>query len=294
MSVAPIPSTHAAIPLRDNAFLVLIAVIWGLNSVLTKVALDYVPPLFLTVVRFSITLVLLAPFVRPIGPMWKPLFVVCLLTGPIHFGIQFLGLKLATDLSPMVIAMQLWIPATVGLAAVFLKERVAPMRVLGMTVSFAGIVVLAFEPSVLVQMHAFTLVAIAAVAYGAATVMMRKFGGLDPVQTQAWLALLTIPSLGLLSLGTEQGQIQSLLTAPPIVWFALVFASLLSGIVANVGMWQLIQRYEVSRTTPFTLLTPVIAVALGIVLLGDPLSPQLFIGALLVLGGVAVVALIKN
>lgn len=292
--IQPLPASQSPIPFRDSAFLVLIAVIWGLNSFFTKIALDYVPPLFLTVVRFCITLAALAPFIKPIGPMWRSMLLVCLLTGPVHFGIQFVGLKLALDLSPMVIAMQLWIPASVALAAWFLKEYVAPVRLIGMTVSFAGVVLLAFEPSVFVQMGSFLLVALAAVAYAAASVLMRKFGGLDPLQAQAWLAIVTIPSLGMVSALTEHNQLQSILSAPLFVWFTIFFAAIMSGLVANVGMWQLVQRYEVSRTTPFSLLTPIIAIFAGIIFLGDPVSPQLFLGALLALIGVAIVALVRR
>lgn len=281
------------LPLRDSLLLVLFAVIWGLNGVLTKIALNDAPPLFLSVLRFSITLVVLIPFIRPIRQMWKPMLAVCVLTGPLHFGLQYFGIKIAHDFSPMVIAMQLWIPASVAFAAIFLKEQAAPMRLFGMAISFGGIIVLVFEPSVLVQLEAFILVGLASLAYGGASVIMRRYGGLDPIQAQAWLAIVTIPALGLVSIFTEQGQLQTLTTAPPLFWFCVLFAALISGLVANVGMWRMVQRYEMSRTTPFSLLTPIVSIVLGVIILGDPVSPQLFVGGILALFGVAIVALAK-
>ena len=281
-------------PAHDVAFLILITVIWGVNAVLTKIALGVVPPLFLSVVRFSVTLVVLIPFIKPIGKMWKPMLVVALLTGPLHFGMQFVGLDMAQDLAPMIIAMQMWIPATIILAAIFLNEKVPLARVLGMLVSLVGIGILVFEPSVWVQMPAFGLVTLAGVGYAGASIVMRKYGGLDPVQAQVWLAIVTIPTLALASFITETGQIASLAQATPIVWVAIFFAAILSGLVANVGMWRMVQRYEVSRTTPFSLLTPLVAIVLGIIVLGDPVTTQLVAGGLLALGGVAVVALVKR
>ena len=288
------PEHETNMPVRDVAFLILIAVIWGCNAVLTKIALEVVPPLFLSVVRFAITLVVLLPFIRPLGTMWKPMLAVAVLTGPLHFGMQFVGLHMAADLAPMIIAMQMWIPATIVLAAIFLNEKAPLARVIGMLVSLAGVGVLVFEPSVWVQMPAFALVTLASIGYAAASIVMRKYGGLDPVQAQAWLAIVTIPTLALASLATESGQIASLGKATPIVWFAIVFAAIISGLVANVGMWRMVQRYEVSRTTPFSLLTPLVAIVLGIVVLGDPVTSQLLIGGALALGGVAVVALVKR
>jgi O-acetylserine/cysteine efflux transporter len=293
MTIAPhVHETN--MPARDVAFLILIAAIWGCNAVLTKVALHIVPPLFLSVLRFSITLIVLLPFIKPIGKMWKPMLAVAALTGPLHFGLQFVGLDMAHDLSPMIIAMQLWIPATVALAAIFLGEQAPISRIIGMAVSFIGVAVLVFEPSVWVQMPAFGLVALASVGYAAASIVMRKYGGLDPVQAQAWLAIVTVPSLALASFATETGQIESIGRATPMVWFAIIFAAIISGLVANVGMWRMVQRYEVSRTTPFSLLTPLIAIVLSVAFMGDPVTSQLFLGGALALGGVAVVALVKR
>jgi O-acetylserine/cysteine efflux transporter len=287
-------ASEIAMPARDVAFLILFASIWGCNAVLTKIALGIVPPLFLSVMRFVITLVVLLPFIKPPGRTWKPMLAVAFLTGPLHFGMQFVGLDMAHDLSPMIIAMQFWIPATVILAAIFLREKAPLARVIGMVVSFAGICVLVFEPSVFAQMPAFGLVALASVGYAGASIVMRKYGALDPIQAQAWLSIVTIPTLALASLATETGQIDSLFKATPIVWFAIFFAAILSGLVANVGMWKMVQRYEVSRTTPYSLLTPVIAIVLGIAVLGDPVTSQLMLGSALALGGVAVVALVKR
>lgn len=288
------PPNEIAMPARDVAFLILIAAIWGANAVLTKIALGVIPPLFLSVLRFSVTLAVLVPFIRPIGKMWRPMLAVAFLTGPAHFGLQFVGLDMAHDLAPMIIAMQMWIPATIILAAIFLNERAPLARVLGMAVSLVGIGILMFEPSVWVQMPAFGLVTLAGVGYAGASIVMRKYGGLDPVQAQAWLAIVTIPTLTLASFASEAGQIASLSKATPIIWFAILFAAIVSGLVANVGMWRMVQRYEVSRTTPYSLLTPLVAIVLGVVVLGDPVTSQLLAGGALALGGVAVVALVKK
>jgi O-acetylserine/cysteine efflux transporter len=294
MKVSAVTLPEIAMPVRDTLFLIVIAAIWGVNAVLTKVALEVMPPLFLSVVRFSITLLALLPFIKPLGKMWKPMLAVAAMTGPLHFGLQFVGIDMAHDLSPMIIAMQLWIPATVALAAIFLNEKAPLARILGMAVSFVGVGVLVFEPSVWVQMPAFGLVALASVGYAGASIVMRKYGGLDPVQAQAWLAVVTIPTLALASFTAETGQVASLGQATPIVWFAIIFAALMSGLVANVGMWTMVQRYEVSRTTPFSLLTPLIAIVLSVIFLGDPVTSQLVIGGALALGGVAVVALVRG
>jgi O-acetylserine/cysteine efflux transporter len=56
----------------------------------------------------------------------------------------------------------------------------------------------------------------------------------------------------------------------------------------------MVQRYEVSRTTPFSLLTPLVAIVLGIIVLGDPMTSLLLVGGALALSGVAIVALVRR
>ena len=46
------------------------------------------------------------------------------------------------------------------------------------------------------------------------------------------------------------------------VWVAIAFAGIVSSIGANAMMFRLVQRYEVSRTTPYLLATPVISFTL--------------------------------
>ena len=53
----------------------------------------------------------------------------------------------------------------------------------------------------------------------------------------------------------------------------------------------LVQRHPVAKVTPWLLLAPVFAIALGIVFWGDRPGPRLWIGGAMVLGGVLVVAL---
>ncbi|NJR20446.1 MAG: hypothetical protein HC777_02555 [Hyphomonadaceae bacterium] len=114
-----------------------------------------------------------------------------------------------------------------------------------MLIALLGVGVLVFEPSVWVQMPAFALVGLASIGYAAASIVMRNYGGLDPIQAQAWLAIVTIPTLAFASWTGETGQIASLLQATPIIWIAIFFAAIISGLVANVGMWRMVQRYEV-------------------------------------------------
>ena len=51
------------------------------------------------------------------------------------------------------------------------------------------------------------------------------------------------------------------------------------------------QRHPVAQVTPYLLLAPLLAIVLGIVVLGDFVGPRLWIGGAMVLGGVLIIAL---
>lgn len=280
----------------DFLQLISIALIWGVNNILAKIAVDALTPMLTVSLRFAIVLAALFMWLKlPPRSIWRPFALMLVLVGPLHFGIQYVGLKLADDIAPMVVAMQLWAPASVAFAALVLKEVVSPLRWAGVGLSFLGVASMTFDPVVFEQGWALALVVIAACFYGLGTVLVRRMGGgVDAWSMQAWIALATAPTMALGSFAFERGQFQAMANAPWIAWAAIAFGAIVSSIVANVFMFQLVQRYEVSRTTPYLLMTPVISFALAGLVLGDTITPRIVVGAALTMGGVALVALAER
>jgi len=273
-----------------------IALIWGVNNILAKLALDALPAMMMAATRFAIVLVALIWWIKPPPNGQLPLFFAMLaFIGPIHFAIQSIGLKMATDMPPMIVAMQLWAPASVVFAALMLGERVSGLRWAGVGLAFLGAASMNFDPAVFAQGWPLFLVGLASTAYGFGTVLVRKLGGgLDPWATQAWIAMAAAPTLSVASITFERGHIEAAQQAHWSIWAFIGFGAIVSSIVANAFMFKLLQKYEVSRTTPYLLLTPVISFALAVVLLGDRISVQILIGAAATLAGVALVALAER
>jgi O-acetylserine/cysteine efflux transporter len=280
----------------DLIMLLAIALIWGVNNILAKIAVDALPAMMMAALRFIIVLAVLAVWLKPPPKGQLPLFFAMLaFIGPLHFAIQSIGLKLATDLPPMIVAMQLWAPASVVFAALMLGERVSPLRWTGVVVAFLGAASMNFDPAVLAQGWPLFLIAAASACYGFGTVLVRKLGaGLDPWATQAWIALAAAPTLSLASFAFERGHVEAAQAAHWSVWVFIAFGAIVSSIVANAFMFKLLQKYEVSRTTPFLLLTPVISFALAVAILHDRITVQILIGAAATLAGVALVALAER
>jgi drug/metabolite transporter (DMT)-like permease len=69
-------------------------------------------------------------------------------------------------------------------------------------------------------------------------------------------------------------------------WAAIVFVAILGTALALVLFYDGVRRIGAARTSVFINLVPVFAVALGVLLLGEPLEPSMLTGGALVVGGI--------
>jgi O-acetylserine/cysteine efflux transporter len=132
-------------------------------------------------------------------------------------------------------------------------------------------------------------VVLAAFAWAVANVLIKRLGRINVFTLNAWVALLAWPQLLLASLLFESGQASAIATADWRAWGSIVYMAVLSTIAAY-GLWYyLIEKHELNRIVPMTLLSPVLAVALAIPLLGEHLTAGVFLGGTLTLAGVAMI-----
>lgn len=270
--------------------------IWGVNNVAAMIAVREMPPLMVAGLRFALVLACVFWLLRPPpkGKVWL-FFAMLGVIGPLHFGVLYVGLGLALDLAPMAVAMQLWAPASVIFAAFLLGERVSSLRWVGVAIAFLGAASMTFDPSVFAQWGALTLVGLASVFYGFGTVLVRKLSAAAGVWAmQAWIALAVAPTLIAGSLVFESDHAAKLANASWLAWGCVIFGALVSSIVANAFMFKLLAKYDVARTTPYMLTTPVISFSLAALVLGDRITIQILIGAGLAMAGVALVALAER
>lgn len=277
---------------RDVALILLVCAAWALNFLVSAYALREIPPFLFTALRFALLATPLLFLLRAPAPgQWPRLLSACLCIGVLHFGLSFLALRLSSDLSSPAIVMQSYIPMTALLAWWVLGERFAWRTGLAIAVSFGGVLVLGFDPVVLANPGALAAALTSALMLAVGTVLMKPLRGVDVWNMQGWTALLAVlPLLGL-SLVFEPGGLAALGDVSAIGWSGVVYAAFVSSLFGHGLYYVLVQRYPVAMLTPWLLLVPVFAVALGIVFWGDRPGPRLWIGGAMVLGGVLVVAL---
>lgn len=271
-----------------------IVLIWGINNAAAMVATDVMPPLLVAALRFSIAGVVLVPFLRPPFPNPKTLLVLVLLGGPVHFGLIYVGYWLAEDLSPFVVAQQMWIPFTALVAFLLLGERLKRLAVAGLVVAFLGVAWMTADPRALRDVLPILIGLAGALAWAVCTVLARQSKGVSPFKMQALLAVGTAPVMIAGTWLFEDGQWTAIRRADLLVWGSVLWAALISSIIATALLFWLVQKREAGRVTPYLLATPLVSAAIGVGFLGDVLTPQILAGGLLAMAGVALVALAER
>ena len=275
-------------PIAHSVALLLICLIWAGNFVASAVAVDHLPPVTVTAMRFAAVFALLFPLLRrPRRDQWFNLLVACWCMGALHFGLLFMALERSVDVSSVAILMQAYVPISTLLAILVLGERIGWRTISGIAVAFGGVLVVGLDPVVLAQLDVLVMVLGAAFFLGLGTIFMRRIQGVGLFSFQAWNALLSLIPLVVLALWLESpldALAASSWSSPAFP--AIVYSAIGASIIGHGTFYWLIQRHEVNSVTPYLLLVPVMAVVLGILLRGDQPGPRLLTGGALVIGGV--------
>lgn len=271
--------------------LVAIMAIGGGNLVAMKVLVNDLPPFLASSMRFGLALVLLLPFLKIQKGRMKALLLTTMNVGVLNFGLAFMALSMTDLASSMAFIFVLGVPITAILAVVYLGESIGIWRLAGIAGSFAGAVVLGFDPVVFGYMDAMLLGLLVALTFAIGTIQMRRLSGVRPLAFQAWLAATILPFHLAATLLFEEGQIAAMTSMSGSLILALAYTAIMVTMLAHTGYFYLLQRYPVTSVMPFTPLATVFGVGFAVLLLGETLSMQMLVGGLITMAGVLLITL---
>ncbi|HTH18146.1 MAG TPA: EamA family transporter [Magnetospirillum sp.] len=277
---------------RDLLTALLVVILWGLNFIAVKTALTVLPPFLLTSLRFALVALALAPFHRPRLKQLPAVAGIGLVLGCGHFGLLFLGIS-GMEAATAAIVTQLGVPFSALLAWAFFGERLGPARALGLSMAFAGVALLAGEPT-LPHWGPLAVGVLSMACWALSNVQVKRLGEVPPLALNGWMALFAAPMLLALSLGVEYGQTDALVRAAtePRVLVGVAYTVIASSLVAYTLWYRLLARHSMNRVVPITLLGPVVGVAGGVLVLGESLTWHKLVGGALTIAGVAAVQLV--
>lgn len=273
------------------ALLVAVCAIWGFNIIAIKAGVDRLPPMFLSFLRFGLVALLLLPWLRIERGRMAWLMIASVCSGGLQFGLMYAGIAQSGSMSAAAIAGQLGLPFMTLLSILLLGERVRWRRWTGIGLSFAGVMLIGFNPAVLDSVVGLSLVVLSALAGAFGLVAVKRVGNVGALELQAWFAWTSVPVLGALTLWLEDGQWSQLLALDVVGIGAVLYTVLASSLLAHTCFFWLLQRYPVTSVSPITVLSPVFSVVFAVWLLGDRLDWRILTGGAMTLTGVAIIAL---
>lgn len=283
----------AALSANDLSML-LVVLIWGGNFSLVKLALQQIPPLAFSALRFTIATVLLMLILRwregrvrlPAGALWKLIWLGVVGNTVYQFFFS-LGLSITTAANSalLVATTPVWVAL---LGAVVGVERLTRSVAAGVALAFAGIALVIAARGLTLSRATLpgdALVLTGVVCWSIYTLGVRTLPkSISSLRITALTMLTGTPGLvvlgapGLLSIEWKRLGVSA--------WGGLAYAALLALVVAYV-LWNLsIRKVGGSRTAVYTCVTPLVAAVVAWPLLGERPVPLQAVGAVLIVVGV--------
>ncbi len=286
----------------------LLAAIWGASFLLMKLGAADFGPMLTAFLRVLLASFFLLPLLiwrgqfQDLKKHYKPILFVGILNSGIPFALfSFAVLHITTGLSSILNAT---VPLWGALVAwLWLKDKPANWRIVGLVIGFAGVAALSWDKASfkgdtsairggLFDSAGWAVIAClaATLCYGVAASFTKKYlQGVPPLasatgsQIGATL-LLAIP--GLTSIPAQ---------APGLnAWAAIILLAFFCTAVAYILYFRIIERAGPARAVAVTFLIPVFGVAYGAVLLNEAITLTMIVcGAVIVLGTALATGVLK-
>ncbi|WP_138443950.1 DMT family transporter [Sinomonas susongensis] len=270
---------------RTWLLFVAMSLIWGVPYLLISEAVAEVSPAVVVFARTAIGTVVLLPFAwRQLRVVWEhrwPVLAFALLemVGP-WFLLSDAERHLSSSLAGLLIAFAP-VLALVIARVIGLERRIGGLRIVGLVLAVGGVA--ALGGGGMQASGAWPVIEMLLVAVGyaiAPQVAAAKLGGVPPLPMTA--VCLTIAALlsAPFAIITWPSAMPSATAAGSLVLLGLLCTAL-----AFLLFFRLIAEAGPARATAIAYVNPVVALALGVSLRGDPFTPLIGVGALLVLAG---------
>ena len=284
--------------LRAHLALLFMVVIWAVNFSVAKLALGELSPLTFNALRFPLAAALLyiilqargaiplptraeLPRVLALGLLGNLLYQMFFIFGLDRTRAGNASLLLAS--TPIITAL---------MSSILGHERVRPRVWLGVVATFGGILLVVIGGRGAVEAGRHTLLGDllmfgASLAWAFYTVgsrpLVAKYGALPVTAWTLWIG-----AAGLFIAGIAQTLQTDWSTVSTLTWIAVVYAGVLSIGVAYVIWYYGVERLGNTRTSTYSNIVPVIALAVAWLWLGEVPTLYQLIGTVIILSGVTV------
>ena len=284
--------------MKARAVWLILCGIWGSTWLFIKVGLEDLPPLTFAGIRFVIALAILCVVARlrnarlpRTAADWGHIAVTGILAFTFNYGLLFWGEQHIS--SGLASVLQATIPAF-GLVFAHLllaNERMTAAKVAGVALGIGGVAIVFAN-----QLHAdgplalwgSAAIVVGALAAALSNVLIKRHKtAMDPAVLAAGQMVFGLVPLLVVGGVTEGNPLHFHWT--PMAVICLLYLAIVGSSVAFYLYYWLIGKMDVTKTMLIALVTPILAVALGVLVLHEEVTWRLFLGGATILGGIAMI-----
>lgn len=226
----------------------------------------------------------------PKGKQWKTILILSLLNFVLSNGLSTWGVKyISSGLGAIIGAV---FPLWIVIITFFRGERLARLAVIGLVVSFGGICLIFYDflgdflkPDFRFGIF-ISIISTLTWAFGA-LYTKKKAASFNPYFS---LGLqMFISSILLFAVTGATGTSVSLGSIPAISWWAIAYLVVFGSVLTFIAFIYALQHLPAEINSIYAYINPIVAVILGSLLFGEPVTTALGIGGAVTLGGLYMV-----
>jgi drug/metabolite transporter (DMT)-like permease len=281
---------------QDWMLLVVLSVLWGATFFFIAIAHPEVPPFTLVLARVGIAALMLVPLVFILGLRlpssaadWLPFIVQAVINNVIPFTLMVYGQqRIASSLAAVLNATTPLF--TLIVARLFAGEALTASKVIGVLLGVAGVGVLMGPAAVTANTSSvigMLCILGGTLSYAFSALWMRRLRHIPPLVSSA--AQLTCSTVLLLPIAVLFDRFWLLPVPSGPAMLAVLALAVFSTALAYIVFFRISASAGPSNVMLVTLLIPVTATLLGVLLLGEALTLHQVAGALIIASGLAVI-----
>jgi drug/metabolite transporter (DMT)-like permease len=280
----------------------ILCVIWGSTWLFIKLGLENLPPITFAGIRFVIASAILFLLIRARGIAlpdnrrdWGLLAFTGVLSFTLNYGLVFWGEQHIS--SGLAAVLQSTLPAFGLVIAHFHLpgERMTWSKIFGVVLGFLGVAVVFSNQLAIAGGKALAgsvALVLSALFAAYSNVLVKAHGRkLDPAVLSGGQMFFGLIPLLLIGIPLEGNPFRFHWT--PLAFVALLYLAVVGSVIAFMLYYWLVHKVDVTKTMLISLVTPVVAVVLGMVVLGEDLSWRTIAGGLMIMVGVRFVTRIS-
>lgn len=281
----------------------ILCLIWGTTWIFIKIGLEDLPPISFAAARFVLAVLILAFIIKiqkiPLPKTARDWRLIAL-TGVLQFSVnyslvfwseQYISSGLAAVLQAMITVFGL------ALAWIHLpNERVTKLKILAVLLGIIGVGIIFYDQLKVESALAFAgcaAIVVGAYAAAQASILIKAKGGnLHPAALVFSQMICGLPPIIIYAAVREGNPLNFRWTWQAI--FCVLYLTVFGTIAAFWLYYWLLSKIESTKAMMISLVTPLIAVIIGALVLGETLPPQTGLGGALILASIGLIVFRKK